>query len=152
MFFLEERCSAMKVEFQGRNCEIEPRFVDHARPRLAGLSNFNDRLREARVLVAAQKGTHTVEITCDADGLVFRSEVRSDDALSSFDEALDGADGSLEPEGPGVLAIPRKEVIQPQVLLRLPCYDLVPVIDLTVGAALPEGLGQRLRVLPIPVA
>ena len=26
----------------------------------------------------------------------------------------------------------RKEVIQPQVPLRLPCYDLVPVIALTV--------------------
>ena len=25
-----------------------------------------------------------------------------------------------------------KEVIQPQVLLRLPCYDLTPVIPLTV--------------------
>ena len=31
----------------------------------------------------------------------------------------------------------RKEVIQPQVLLRLPCYDLVPVTELTVGASLP---------------
>jgi hypothetical protein len=38
----------------------------------------------------------------------------------------------------------RKEVIQPQVLLRLPCYDLVPVTDLTLGS--PE-VG-RLRVLP----
>jgi hypothetical protein len=27
----------------------------------------------------------------------------------------------------------RKEVIQPQVLLRLPCYDFVPVISLAVG-------------------
>ena len=31
----------------------------------------------------------------------------------------------------------RKEVIQPQVHLRLPCYDLVPVAGLTVAAALP---------------
>ena len=35
-----------------------------------------------------------------------------------------------------VLVIPRKEVIQPQVLLRLPCYDLVLVTGLTVGASL----------------
>ena len=28
----------------------------------------------------------------------------------------------------------RKEVIQPQVPLRLPCYDFTPVIDHTVGA------------------
>ena len=26
----------------------------------------------------------------------------------------------------------RKEVIQPQVLLRLPCYDFTPVADSTV--------------------
>ena len=30
----------------------------------------------------------------------------------------------------------RKEVIQPQVLLRLPCYDFIPVIGLTLGASL----------------
>jgi hypothetical protein len=35
-----------------------------------------------------------------------------------------------------VLFILRKEVIQPQVPLRLPCYDLVPVIGLTVGRRL----------------
>jgi len=31
-------------------------------------------------------------------------------------------------------------VIQPQVPLRLPCYDLVPVIGLTVGRRLPTQL------------
>src|SRR6185503_10051312 len=40
---------------------------------------------------------------------------------------------SLAPPG---LFIPRKEVIQPQVPLRLPCYDLVPITELTVGASL----------------
>ena len=29
----------------------------------------------------------------------------------------------------------RKEVIQPQVPLRLPCYDLVPITELAFGAA-----------------
>ena len=32
------------------------------------------------------------------------------------------------------LPILRKEVIQPQVPLRLPCYDFTPVADLTVAA------------------
>ena len=50
------------------------------------------------------------------------------------------------------LVILRKEVIQPQVLLRLPCYDLVPIIELTFGVFLPCGLDQRLRVLPTLVA
>ena len=34
---------------------------------------------------------------------------------------------------PGIL---RKEVIQPQVPLRLPCYDFTPVADLTVDGCL----------------
>ena len=32
----------------------------------------------------------------------------------------------------------RKEVIQPQVPLRLPCYDLVPITEFTLGACLPK--------------
>ena len=36
---------------------------------------------------------------------------------------------------PYVLIILRKEVIQPQVPLRLPCYDLVPIIELTLGTS-----------------
>ena len=34
--------------------------------------------------------------------------------------------------------IRRKEVIQPQVPLRLPCYDFTPVINHTVVTALPK--------------
>ena len=30
----------------------------------------------------------------------------------------------------------RKEVIQPQVLLQLPCYDFTPITDHTFGACL----------------
>ena len=43
---------------------------------------------------------------------------------------------------------PRKEVIQPQLPLRLPCYDFTPIINPTFDGCLPEGLAHRLRVLP----
>ncbi len=42
----------------------------------------------------------------------------------------------------------RKEVIQPHLPVRLPCYDLVPIADLTLDGSPPNGLGHRLRVLP----
>ena len=42
----------------------------------------------------------------------------------------------------------RKEVIQPLVLERLPCYDFTPIIKPTFGGALPRGLDYRLRVFP----
>ena len=47
--------------------------------------------------------------------------------------------------------IPRKEVIQPQLPLRLPCYDFTPVTDSTFDCSLPCGLGHRLRVSPASV-
>ena len=46
---------------------------------------------------------------------------------------------------------PRKEVIQPQLPLRLPCYDFTPVTNPTFDGSPPCGLGHRLRVLPASV-
>ena len=42
----------------------------------------------------------------------------------------------------------RKEVIQPQVPLRLPCYDFVPITSPTLGCCLPERLAHILRAEP----
>ena len=42
----------------------------------------------------------------------------------------------------------RKEVIQPQVPLRLPCYDFTPITDHTLDACLPCGLARQLLVQP----
>jgi hypothetical protein len=50
-----------------------------------------------------------------------------------------------------VMELPRKEVIQPQLPLRLPCYDFTPVTNPTFDGSLPCGLGHRLRVLPASV-
>jgi hypothetical protein len=58
--------------------------------------------------------------------------------------AIDGT-SAYRSNGSG---IPRKEVIQPQLPLRLPCYDFTPIIDPTFDGSLPYGLGHRLRVLP----
>ena len=53
--------------------------------------------------------------------------------------------------GRGTEVLPRKEVIQPQLPLRLPCYDFTPVTSPTFDGSLPCGLGHRLRVLLTPV-
>jgi hypothetical protein len=44
--------------------------------------------------------------------------------------------------------ISRKEVIQPQVLLQLPCYDFTPITDHTLSAFAPCGFEQRFLVQP----
>ena len=48
----------------------------------------------------------------------------------------------------GVLKNSVKEVIQPHLPVRLPCYDLVPITSLTLDGSIHKGLGHRLRVLP----
>ena len=50
--------------------------------------------------------------------------------------------------GLDLVVLLRKEVIQPHLPVRLPCYDFVPIADPTFDGSLPEGLGHRLRVLP----
>ena len=63
-----------------------------------------------------------------------------DGMFFGMDEALPGA-------SPGAFGqILRKEVIQPQVPLRLPCYDFTPVTSHTIGGCLPCGLAHRLPV------
>src|SRR5690349_11671603 len=42
----------------------------------------------------------------------------------------------------------RKEVIQPHLPVRLPCYDLVPIASPTFDGSSSCELGHRLRVLP----
>ena len=42
--------------------------------------------------------------------------------------------------------LPRKEVIQPHLPVRLPCYDFTPLTNHTFGTSPPRGLGRRLRV------
>ena len=42
----------------------------------------------------------------------------------------------------------RKEVIQPQVPLRLPCYDFIPITSLTLGRRLHCWLANALRAKP----
>ena len=42
--------------------------------------------------------------------------------------------GPGDPETAGPSKLLRKEVIQPQVPLRLPCYDFTPITDHTFGA------------------
>ena len=44
-----------------------------------------------------------------------------------------------------ILCLPRKEVIQPHLPVRLPCYDFTPLTLHTFGASLTR-LGRRLRV------
>jgi hypothetical protein len=61
---------------------------------------------------------------------------RSPDDLDQKNESIDGP-SSLRSNRSG---IPRKEVIQPHLPVRLPCYDFTPIIDPTFDGCLPQGV------------
>jgi len=42
-------------------------------------------------------------------------------------------------------------VIHPQLPLRIPCYDFVPVATPALGRCLPEGLAHGLHALATPM-
>ena len=48
---------------------------------------------------------------------------------------------------PLMVMLLRKEVIQPHLPVRLPCYDLVPIANPTFDSSLTR-MGHWLRVLP----
>ena len=75
---------------------------------------------------------------------------RAANALASTNTPRLGPPGSRR-SAPGCLAMgyfPRKEVIQPQLPLRLPCYDFVPITSPTLDSCAPCGFAHRLQVLP----
>ena len=91
------------------------------------------------------KGNEDGGVTCpkgDLHALTKRTFVQVSDQASTT--------GLLRCFRP-MIAILRKEVIQPQGPLRLPCYDFTPVADLTVAGCLPCGLAHRLQVKPTPM-
>src|SRR4026207_1448341 len=51
-------------------------------------------------------------------------------------------------DAPGCQRLLRKEVIQPHLPVRLPCYDFTPIASPTFDGSLPKGVGPGLRGLP----
>ena len=116
--------------------DIDPRRHRHR----AGLSKLNS-MRAASPGASARP--------CGLPGPVDMSSGRS--RSESVAELESSRRRSAGDRCPPLRGLPRKEVIQPQLPLRLPCYDFTPVTSPTFDGSLPNGLGHRLRVLLTPV-
>src|SRR6266446_6336584 len=75
--------------------------------------------------------------------------VRRSSFHSSQVKSLEGVHGNIPRRSVSAMTFSlRKEVIQPQVLLRLPCYDFTPIMSCTLGGCLSCELAHRLLVRP----
>ena len=90
------------------------------RPQMDGLSKLNSVSREA-----APEGANTCDI--EVDVIPGEPEHRT---------APKGHRTSRTPTGVRAPVFPRKEVIQPHLPVRLPCYDFTPIIDPTFDGCL----------------
>ena len=85
----------MEVIYQGRNTSVANTFRLHADPRLQGLTQYFEQIRDVKVVVGQQRHLFSVEITVNADGTLIRGEDRSPEILSSFDKALERVERQL---------------------------------------------------------
>ena len=110
----------------------------------AGLSKLNS-MRRARARRNAELARSGLVDVPGRSGVAFHVEPAT--------TKVAGARGAF-PIG-FLLELPRKEVIQPQLPLRLPCYDFVPVTSPTLGRCPHNPCGLRLahglQVLPAPM-
>jgi len=74
---------------------VTKRFREHAEPRIETLEHLFDRIGVVRITLSTQRAWRTVEINLEADGLLLRSEERTNDELASFDKALDRLERQL---------------------------------------------------------
>lgn len=86
----------MRIDIQGRNCEVTQRFRNYVEPRIDSLYRHFDRIQSVKIVLSHQRQWRVVEITVDADGLLLRAEERSDDEITSFDRALDAIGKQIE--------------------------------------------------------
>ncbi len=85
-----------------------------------------------------ERETWTAQFAIPSDAEAFRGVLRFDGHLTGAIYVLKSI-GKLIRSVSGISQYPgflRKEVIQPQVPLRLPCYDFTPVADPTVVSCL----------------
>ena len=60
------------------------------------------------------------------------AQTRSSKITSVFKNRIEISIGSVDLSSPLKVTLLRKEVIQPQVLLQLPCYDFTPITKFTI--------------------
>src|SRR3954447_7617215 len=100
----------------------------------------------ARLMISPPKGLSQLAGTPGSRGC--REDRRPVLDVGTFRLVPKGVTSEMEaPFGPDSEFL-RKEVIQPHLPVRLPCYDFTPIANPTFDGSLPKGLGHRLRVLP----
>lgn len=79
----------MKITTIGRKCTIRDSFKDHAEKKLRKVERFFGDTAEAKITATVEKTCQIVEITVINNGMVFRSQERSENMNDALDLCVD---------------------------------------------------------------
>jgi len=78
----------MKINYVSKNYKISDRFKEIIEKKLNKLEKYFNKNFDVKVNCIEQNDTHKLEISINADGMFFRSEVLSDNMFNNIDLAL----------------------------------------------------------------
>ena len=79
----------MKITTVGRKCTIRDSFKEHAEKKLKKVERFFGDSAEAKITATVEKTCQIVEITVINNGMVFRSQERSENMNDALDLCVD---------------------------------------------------------------
>jgi len=78
----------MEVRFVARGTEIDTELKGYMESKISKLEKFFGKILSSQVVISFHKGNHNVETTANANGVILRAEVNSQDPRRAFDQAL----------------------------------------------------------------
>lgn len=79
----------MKLQITGRKIDVTPGLKDYTTSKLSKLDKFFGDEANADVTLSVQKDNHTIEVTVQHKGIIYRAEVTEPDMYASIDRVED---------------------------------------------------------------
>ena len=105
----------MKLQITGRKIDITPGLRDYTTNKLSKLDKFFGDEANADVTFSVQKDNHTIEVTVQHKGIIYRAEVTEPDMYASIDRVEDVLERQI-----------RKQKTRLEKQLRLGAFEYEP--------------------------
>ncbi len=124
----------MQVSVKGKNIEVTPAMREYAEKKLQRLSKYFSEIKEARVVLSAQRGTHSIEVLLEGDGVLLRGEEKADGVNACIDQVVEKLEqrvkrfkgklyGRAQQKGPKEKAALREQVVAEATTPEGPVFD-----------------------------
>ena len=113
--FIAKEGISMKLQITGRKIDVTPGLRDYTTNKLSKLDKFFGDEANADVTLSVQKDNHTIEVTVQHKGIIYRAEVTEPDMYASIDRVEDVLERQI-----------RKQKTRLEKQLRLGAFEYEP--------------------------